>query len=206
MGALLYRQNQSWRTWAALGGAVLVHLCAVALATNQLPPPPVPLIESEIVVEVIPPSDDPQPPLAQQDPLPPPASPVTEETFIAEENPTPPPVRKRHERWAQPIIRPAAMRPAASASLSSIKVSALMAPRPEYPYEARRQRLTGSGVALLSINSDTGSVVEVSMLRSTGSTVLDQATISGFRRWRFKPGTVSRVQSPITYTLTGASY
>ncbi len=81
-----------------------------------------------------------------------------------------------------------------------------MAPRPEYPYEARRQRLTGSGIALLLIDFSTGDVMEVSMLRSTGSAVLHQATISGFRSWRFKPGTVSRVQSPITYTLTGASY
>ena len=44
------------------------------------------------------------------------------------------------------------------------------------------------------------------MSRSTGNAVLDNATISGFRRWRFKPGTVSQVQTPITYTLTGASY
>jgi TonB family protein len=44
------------------------------------------------------------------------------------------------------------------------------------------------------------------MSRSTGSAVLDTATISGFRRWRFKPGTVAKVQTPITYTLTGVSY
>ena len=86
------------------------------------------------------------------------------------------------------------------------RVLALNAPRLEYPYEARRARVTGSGVALLTIDPATGYVTEVSMSRSTGNAVLDNAAISGFRRWRFKPGTVSKVQAPITFTLTGASY
>jgi TonB family protein len=66
--------------------------------------------------------------------------------------------------------------------------------------------VTGSGVALLRIDPSTGYVIEVSMSRSTGSAILDNATISGFHRWRFKPGTIATVQTPITYTLTGASY
>jgi TonB family protein len=90
--------------------------------------------------------------------------------------------------------------------MSAAKVLALTAPRPEYPYEARRQRATGSGVATLTIDSATGNVTDVRMSRSTGSAVLDNATISAFRRWRFRPGTVTTVQTPITYTLTGAAY
>jgi protein TonB len=91
-------------------------------------------------------------------------------------------------------------------TIGSARVLAISAPQPEYPYEARRQRATGSGIALLTIDPATGSVTDVRMLRSTGNAALDNATISGLRRWRFKPGTVSSVQSPITYTLTGASF
>ena len=91
-------------------------------------------------------------------------------------------------------------------SFGAAKVFAISAPRPEYPYEARRQRATGSGVALLTVDPTTGSVSDVRMLRSTGNLVLDNATISSLRRWRFRPGTVSIVQTPITYTLTGAAF
>ncbi|HEX7518593.1 MAG TPA: energy transducer TonB [Chthoniobacterales bacterium] len=86
------------------------------------------------------------------------------------------------------------------------KVLALSAPRPEYPYEARRQRITGDGIVVMSVDPVSGRVTDVSMWRSTGNSYLDNAAVTGFRRWRFKPGTVSRVKSPITYTLTGAAY
>jgi protein TonB len=108
-------------------------------------------------------------------------------------------------KTARPLVRPP-INAAPRGPSGSPKAFALSAPRPEYPYEARRQRLTGSGVATLTIDTATGAVTSVTMARSTGSAVLDNATISGLRRWRFKPGTVSQVQTPITYTLTGATY
>jgi TonB family protein len=83
---------------------------------------------------------------------------------------------------------------------------ALSAPRPEYPYEARRQKITGSGFAILAIDSVSGNVTGAMMEQSTGSSVLDNAAMTGLRRWRFKPGTVSRVRLPITFTMTGAAY
>src|SRR5436190_1867600 len=36
--------------------------------------------------------------------------------------------------------------------------------------------------------------------------ILDNSTISAFRRWCFKPGTPARVRIPITFVLTGAQY
>ena len=83
---------------------------------------------------------------------------------------------------------------------------AINAPRPEYPYEARRQRITGEGIVAMTVNPLTGKVSDVSMSKSTGSPFLDNAALTGFQRWRFKPGTVSSVRCPITFTLTGASY
>jgi protein TonB len=79
-------------------------------------------------------------------------------------------------------------------------------PRPVYPYEARRQRMTGSGIALLTIDPAIGNVTNVRITRSCGSVILDNATLEAFRRWRFKPGTALSVEVPITYTLTGASH
>jgi TonB family protein len=83
---------------------------------------------------------------------------------------------------------------------------ALSGPRPVYPYEARRQKITGSGVAMMTVDPISGNVIDVVMQESTGSPVLDNAAVSAFRRWRFKAGTPPRIKAPITYTLTGATY
>ena len=50
----------------------------------------------------------------------------------------------------------------------------LFAPRPEYPYDARRQKVTGSGVALITVDSVSGSVINVSMVQSAGNPLLDR--------------------------------
>jgi TonB family protein len=90
--------------------------------------------------------------------------------------------------------------------VSSAKAFALSAPRPEYPYEARRQKITGDGVVVMTVDPVTGNVISVSMSRTTGSPFLDNAALAGFKKWRFKTGTVSSVTCPVTFTLTGASY
>ena len=66
--------------------------------------------------------------------------------------------------------------------------------------------MTGNGIVIMTIDFVSGRVTDVMMEESTGSLVLDNAAMTGFRRWRFKPGTVSKVKSPITFTLTGAQY
>ena len=76
----------------------------------------------------------------------------------------------------------------------------------EYPYEARRSKITGSGDHRRLGRPRSGSVTDASMGASTGSPILDNAATSAFRRARFKPGTVPRVKIPITFTLSGASY
>jgi len=49
-------------------------------------------------------------------------------------------------------------------------------------------------------------VTDASMAQSIGNPILDNATVSTFRRWRFKAGAFSKVKVPITYTMSGASY
>ena len=92
------------------------------------------------------------------------------------------------------------------ASFHGVKALAISAPRPAYPYEARRRQITGYGVAILDIDPVNGDVIGAAMSQSTGSPILDDSTLSALRRWRFKPGTPVRVRVPITFTLTGASY
>jgi TonB family protein len=91
-------------------------------------------------------------------------------------------------------------------SMSSAKAVAVSAPRPEYPYEARRTHATGSGVCVMTVDVASGAVTDASMATSTGNSALDNAATSAFRRWRFKPGTVSKVRTPITFTMTGAQF
>ena len=202
--ALLYRSNQHWQIWAAFTAAALVHVAAVALAERRDPVPVAGTDAPPVDVFVI--DDAMQPPAPPDDAVldMPPLETVASE-FVEDERPTPPPVRRRVERAPLPIARQAQPEPRTQ-SMSSAKVLAVSAPRPEYPYEARRQRATGSGVALLTIDPASGSVIDARMSRSTGNAALDNATVSAFRRWRFKPGTVTTVQAPITFTLTGAAY
>jgi TonB family protein len=85
-----------------------------------------------------------------------------------------------------------------------VRALAVYAPRPTYPYEARLRRLQGSGTAILTVDPATGNVANVAMTVSTGFKILDDATISTFRVWRFKPGTVTKVRIPITFTIGGS--
>lgn len=83
---------------------------------------------------------------------------------------------------------------------------AIFAPRPQYPLQARRDRLTGSGVALLDVDKLTGYVTSARMLKSMGHKILDDAALKAFRQWRFKPGTASQIKIPINYTIGGRFY
>jgi TonB family protein len=74
---------------------------------------------------------------------------------------------------------------------------------PEYPYEARRAHITGTGIVFLQIDTLTGKVVSCRMDPGTGNVELDAAALAAFRDWRFKPGTVARVRIPVTFTMGG---
>jgi TonB family protein len=83
---------------------------------------------------------------------------------------------------------------------------AVYAARPQYPAEARSKRWTGTGIVRVDVDRETGQVTSARMLQSTGHQILDEAALNAFRQWRFRPGTVSHVQIPITFTMTGAVY
>ena len=201
-GPLLYRPPPRWQFWTALGGALAVHVGAVAIAGIKHEAPVVDLsqIPTATVEAMLQPEVQPTPP-PEDIPIqePPPIPEVAPE--FHEEKPPPP----KTNRPAGPVKAPQGV--TGTMSISGAKAVAIFAPKPEYPYEARSRHVTGSGVAVLSVDTASGNVTEASMAQSIGSPILDNSTVTTFRRWRFQPGKCApRVKVPITYTMTGASY
>lgn len=198
---LLYKPPPSWQFWAAFGGAVLIEAASVVIAGIKHEPPAIDLsqIPTATVEATLQPEDQPTPP-PEDIPIqePPPIPDVAPE--FHEEKPPPPKTNKP----TGPVKAPQGV--TGTMSISGAKALAIYSPKPDYPYEARSRHQTGSGVCVVSVDPGSGNVTDATMAQSIGSPVLDQSTLSAFRRWRFKPGTVSRVKIPITYTMTGASY
>jgi len=196
--ALLYRRNGRSIFWLAFFFALAIHLGAVALAKTRSPS--IKLQDVSPLPEVVDTSETEAALLEESAPPPPLEQIHPDQDRFQEENLTPPPIRA-HRKARQPsLIR------GTTASLRSVKAKVAYAPRPIYPYEARRQRVTGSGIALLTVDQTSGTVTDVRMAQSCGNVILDNSTLDALRRWRFKPGGVTQVEVPITYTLMGVSY
>jgi protein TonB len=194
--------REKWTIGGAFGLAVLLHLALIGLAAFWSSQPEGMLVSLapgsvEVLIQADSPLDDSAPPPDIELPPPPPTPPdeflFTEETF----SPRPPPVPQKVSR---PIAKVRSGK-SGSPSLSSALALALSAPWPEYPPIARQNRITGDGIAVMTIDSS-GSVTHVSMSKSTGDSSLDDAALRSFRRWRFRPGTVSKVRAPVTFRLT----
>ena len=71
-----------------------------------------------------------------------------------------------------------------------------------YPYWARVHHITGKGVVVMKIDPVTGKVTSCYMAISTGSALLDDAALTSFRTFRFKPGGAPAVKCPITFSLS----
>jgi TonB family protein len=198
--ALLYRPRGRRTFWIAFACAAALHLGAVVLAKSKS--------ERITIQDFMPPGTDvelineqPEPESPQESITPPTLDKIRlDEDVFVEENRMQPPVRARKKTRAASLVKGIA------APFGSVKALVLYAPRPGYPYEAHRHRITGSGIALLIVDPTHGDVTAVQMAQSCGNAILDNATLEAFRRWRFKPGTAPTVQVPITYTLTGVSY
>jgi protein TonB len=193
---LLYRPAPRWHAWAALGGAVAIHLTAVAFAQKREAPVEIPPNAATTIVEAtLPPPEATPPPEDIPIPAPPPLPDIKPE-FVEER--TPPPRQLTAQKFAP--IKSSEM------SMSRAKALAVYAPRPQYPYEARSRHVMGSGVCVVDVDSGSGNVTSATMAQSIGNPILDNAAVSAFRQWRFRPGTVSKVRIPITFTMTGSSY
>ena len=198
--AFVYRQHGRSIFWIAFMSALAIHLGAVALAKTKSPSAKLQDVSPLPDVEVVD-TAEPEPSLLEQSAPPPPLEQIhPDQDSFQEKNLTPPPIRAHRK------ARPPSVIGGTTASLHSVKATVAYAPRPVYPYEARRQRVTGSGVALLTVDQTLGTVTDVLMAQSCGNAILDTSTLDALRRWRFKPGSAARVQVPIMYTLMGVSY
>jgi TonB family protein len=130
-------------------------------------------------------------------------APIVEQTPPPEELATPAAtVKKNRPRVrSRAIVQPKSPEPppATPTSLSAAKAVAISTPLPHYPYEASHVHFTPMGVCVMFVDPATGRVTSATMAKSTGSAILDRITTDTFGRWRFKPGTVSQVQVPISY-------
>ena len=195
-----FEPEEKWRIGGAFGLAVLLHLALIGLAAIWFQPSEGMLVSLapgsvEVSIQADFPLDDVTPPPEIE--VPPPAPAPPEEFLFTEPAPTPPPVRKNVTR---PIAKVRTGK-SGSPSFSSAMAMALNAPWPEYPASAMQNKITGNGIALMIIDSS-GNVTHVSMAKSTGDPSLDDAALRSFRRWRFRPGTVSKVRAPVTFRLT----
>jgi len=118
---------------------------------------------------------------------------------------TPPPQQLKRLKTS-PAKAPEVGASAATISFSSAKALATFAPLPKYPLKVRSDGVTGSGVCVVSVDQASGRVTGASMEQSTGDSTLDKSAVRAFRKWRFRPGTVSKVRIPIEFTMTGASH
>ena len=78
---------------------------------------------------------------------------------------------------------------------------AIYTPQPVYRAEWAKQRLTGKGVVLVTIDKQTGKVTGARMQTSTGNQQLDGAALQAYSQWRFDPRTVvvSQLKIPIEF-------
>ena len=131
------------------------------------------------------------------------SAPVIEPTIPEERATAAAPAEKKHRvkrRATHAVQSEAPSLPAASElSLSVAQAMAVSAPLPEYPYQAKHANVTGSGVCVMIVDTASGKVTNAMMAQSTGNAILDKVTTETFRRWRFKPGSVSQVRVPISY-------
>ena len=198
--AMVYRQSGRSIFWIAFISALAIHLGAVALAKTKSPTTKLEDFNPPTDLELVDTAGT-EPALVEESAAPPPLEQIRpDRDNFQEEAIKPPPVRPHSRTQSASLVR------GTTASLRAVKAMVAYAPRPVYPYEARRQRVTGSGVALLTVDPTSGTVTDVLMSQSCGDAILDNSTLDALRRWRFKPGNVTKVRVPITYTLMGVSY
>jgi len=142
------------------------------------PPPPPPEPTPEPVPEPAPPKPEPMPrpapPVAHQ-PKPPTHShaavPAKSGSAAASANPGPPTAAH------------------GSGGTGRTEVRIRSNPKPDYPEEAKRAHEEGVAIVSIEINGE-GIPESVTLSKSSGFPILDQAALAGVRRWRFYPAVV----------------
>ena len=105
-----------------------------------------------------------------------------------------------------PVIFFASAQPAPSSPTPQHRNDLVLhAPRIKYPKDAQGYYPKGNGIVLMEVDKKTGLVKSARMEKSTGNKFLDAAALQASNQWRFKPGTVSTVQWPVTFWHNGSA-
>jgi protein TonB len=178
-----------------------VEVALVAGAREEASPQPVAPAEPPPV---------PEPPPPPPEPAPPPAPPVVREKPESAprraEPPTPSESPAASEAGATTVEsapgQPASAPQPSMAARPRYKTN----PEPAYPVSARRRRQEGSVLLRVHVSA-AGRPEAVSIRRSSGFEVLDEAAVEAVRRWEFEPALVdgrpvaSEVEIPIRFEL-----
>jgi TonB family protein len=73
--------------------------------------------------------------------------------------------------------------------------------RPDYPTEYRARHIEGTGLFRITLDVNTGSVANIAVLKSTGSTGLDDSAMRAIRLWRWRPQRWKEIDMPLTFTM-----
>lgn len=79
----------------------------------------------------------------------------------------------------------------------------LYAPDPEFPYRLVSRGVQGNVTLLLKVNPKTGRVYEVKVLKSARYIILNELAAKSALQWRFRPGTITEVTVPYSFSVTG---
>jgi TonB family protein len=78
----------------------------------------------------------------------------------------------------------------------------LAAPKPLYPAAAVQRRVEGRGEFRIDMDFSTGKSVRVVVVKSTGSSLLDDAAVKALQQWRAAPGTIRVIHLPLVFRLS----
>lgn len=102
---------------------------------------------------------------------------------------------------ASAVVAAHAVAPPASAPVGGERARFLTKPLPDYPTASRRRREQGTVMVRIAVAPD-GRPTAVSLEKSCGHPLLDDAAVDGARRWTFQPaGAPSLLVVPVTFSL-----
>jgi len=188
-----------------------VEVSLVAAASDPVTPPPPAPVEPQEPVDPNPPKpDDMVVPAAP--PVPPtPVQPVEQPKVEPPPVPIPPkphrtPTVAKGDGSAPKPGKDAITASSAGGAIMDAKPDYLSNPPPDYPESARQAKESGVVVVQVIVNTE-GRPDSVDVLTTSGFPSLDQAAVTGVRKWRFRPAELgsikvkSRVNIPVRFNL-----
>lgn len=189
--------------WGFVALSAALHLAVVLLAVGWHHVRPIPEkpenpgIEVDFVIDAAPASAAPaSAAMAEEKPMP---TPLTEpaEKIVTKTSPT---------AAAQRVCATRSADAGSSATRGVAAPAPHGNPRPEYPEMARRKGWQGECLLRVAVTPE-GKASAISVHKSSGYALLDQAALAAVRRWRFLPRSVagtcvaSTIEVPVNFSL-----